>query len=344
MRLAVNARVVAQAMGGQQRVTAEILKRLGSCEAIAPERPLSGVAGHAWEQGVLPFRARGKLLWSPSASGPLAVAKQVVTLHDVAFLDVPEFFSRNFVRLYGALIPRLARRVAKVVTVSQFSKARIAKGCGLDPADIAVIGNGVSSHFRRYGADEIARTRAALQLPEKYLLLQATSDRRKNLQRTLTAWKAAQQRIDPDVVLVVAGNLARAHVFGEIGPVAEVPRTRLLGFVDEAHIGPLTAGAQGFLFPSIYEGFGMPIVEAMACGAPVLTANASATAEVAGGAALLVDPLDVGSIAEGVTALVGDQTLRERLRADGFNQAMKFDWDDAAARYRALFESLGARA
>ena len=330
-------------MGGQQRVTAEILKRLGDCEAIAPRRPLGGALGHVWEQAVLPFRARGKLLWSPSASGPLAVSRQVVTVHDVAFLDAPEFFSKNFARLYGTLIPRLVRRVAKVVTVSEFSRRRIAKLCGLDARDIAVIGNGVSAHFRRYGDDEIARTRAALNLPKRYVLLQATADRRKNLKRTLEAWTAALPHLDSDIELAVTGNLARAHVFGEIRPIAQTPRTRLLGFIDEAHIGPLTAGAEAFLFPSIYEGFGLPIVEAMACGAPSLTSDASSTAEIAGGAARLVDPLDVRSIAGGIVELVSDLGLRERLRAAGFVRAQQFTWDNAAASYRALFETFGAR-
>ena len=343
MRLAVNARVVSQAMGGQQRVTAEILSRLGDVEAMAPARPLGGVKGHLWEQTALAWRARGKLLWSPSASGPLSVRRQVVTVHDVAFLDVPEFFAPNFVRVYAALIPRLARRVDKVVTVSEFSRQRIAHLFGLDPETVDVIPNGVSAHFRRYGADAIARTRAALRLPPRYLLLQATSDRRKNLKRTLEAWRAAQASAPPDLVLAVTGNLARAHVFGDLGPIDETPRTHLLGFVDEAHIGPLMAGAETFLFPSIYEGFGMPIVEAMACGAPVLTADATATSEVAGGAALLVDPLDTQSIAEGISRMIVDAPLRERLRAAGFERAQAFDWDDAAGLYRELFSRLGAQ-
>ena len=342
MRLAVNARVVAQAMGGQQRVTAEILSRLGPVEAIAPPQPLGGLKGHLWEQTALAWRARGKLLWSPSASGPLALRRQVVTLHDVAFLDRPEFFAPNFVRAYAALIPRLARRVDKIVTVSEFSRQRIAACLGLDPARIDIIPNGVSAQFRRYGEDEIAATRAALNLPPRYVLLQATSDRRKNLKRTLEAWRAAQDSLSPDVVLAVTGNLARAHVFGDIGPVEATPRTHLLGFVDEAHIGPLMAGAQAFLFPSIYEGFGLPIVEAMACGAPVLTADATATGEVAGGAALLVDPLDVNDMAAGIVRLMSDFALRERLRAAGFARARAFDWGEAARMYRDLFARLGA--
>lgn len=343
MKLAVNTRVASQAMGGQQRVTAEILTRLGEVEAIAPAQPLGGLKGHLWEQTILPWRARGKLLWSPSASGPLAVRRQVVTLHDVAFLDVPEFFAPNFVRAYSALAPRLARRVDKIVTVSEFSRQRIAKLFDLDPASIEVIFNGVSAHFRRYGEDEIARTRAALNLPPRYLLLQATSDKRKNLKRTLEAWRAAQACAPPDLVLAVTGNLARAHVFGDIGPIDQTPRTHLLGFVDEAHIGPLMAGAETFLFPSIYEGFGMPIVEAMACGAPVLTADATATSEVAGDAALLVDPLDVRSIAAGIAQMISDAPLRDRLRAAGLQRARAFDWDAAAALYKALFARLGAR-
>jgi glycosyltransferase involved in cell wall biosynthesis len=343
MRLAVNARVASQAMGGQQRVTAEILNRLGDVETLAPTASLGGLKGHAWEQTMLAWRARGKLLWSPSASGPLALRRQVVTVHDVAFLDAPEFFAPNFVRAYSALVPRLARRVDKVVTVSEFSRQRIAKWVGLDPAAIEVIPNGVSAHFRRYGEDEIARTRAALALPPRYLLLQATSDKRKNLKRTLEAWAAAQAAAPADLVLAVTGNLARAHVFGEIGPIDRTPRTHLLGFVDEAHIGPLMAGTEAFLFPSIYEGFGMPITEAMACGAPVLTADATATSEVAGGAALLVDPLDTRSIAAGIERMIGDAALRERLRAAGLARARAFNWDDAAARYKALFARLGVR-
>ena len=341
MKLVVNSRVTSGAMGGQQRVAAEILKRLGSAESIAPKRPLSGAKGHLWEQLILPARARGKLLWSPSATGPLACVHQVVTLHDVAFIDTPEFFAAGFGRFYRELIPRLVRRVAKVVTVSEFSRQRIARAFAIDPAAIDVIYNGVSDNFRRYSRDEIAQTRAALGLEGRYLLLQATSDRRKNLHRALEAWKAAQDSIPADINLVVVGNLARAHVFGDVGAIAADPRTRLLGLVDEAHMGPLTAGAEAFLFPSIYEGFGLPILEAMACATPVLTSDATATAEIAGSAALLVDPLDVRSIAGGIVKLMTDEGLRVRLRGRGFERAGFFTWDDAASRYRALFARLG---
>ncbi|MFO1114052.1 MAG: glycosyltransferase family 1 protein [Beijerinckiaceae bacterium] len=342
MRLAVNARVTAFSMGGQQRVTAEILKRLGEVEAIAPSRPLGGAAGHAWEQFVLPMRSAGRLLWSPSATGPVVKRDQVVTLHDVAFLDCPQFFSANFARFYRAILPPLLKRAARVVTVSEFSRARIAEWYGLDASRVEVIGNGVSAQFRRYTLEEIEATRAALDLPQRYFLLQATSDRRKNLARALEAWSLALPRLPDDLTLVVSGNLARSHVFGEMGPVGDTPRAKLIGYVADEHMGPLLAGAEAFLFPTLYEGFGLPIIEALACGAPVLTSAATATQEVAGDAALLVDPNSAQDIASGIVRLASDAELRAALQRAGEDRARIYSWDDAAARYAALFRDLGA--
>ena len=342
MRLAVNARVTAFSMGGQQRVTAEILKRLGPVEAVAPAKPLGGVKGHAWEQFVLPMRAMGQLLWSPSATGPIVKRAQVVTLHDVAFLDAPEFFSANFARAYRMLLPPLLKRAAAIVTVSEFSRQRIAHWYELEPHKIEIIGNGVSEQFHRYGPDPIAATRAALELPRRYYLLQATSDRRKNLSRALEAWAAALPGLPSDLHLVVSGNLARTHVFGDVGPIGDAPRVKLVGYVADEYMGPLISGAEAFLFPTLYEGFGLPIIEAMACGAPVLTSAATATQEVAGEAALLVDPTSVAEIAAGMKALADDSWLRSRLSAAGEQRAKLFSWDDAAARYRRLFTDLGA--
>lgn len=339
--LAVNTRAAGLSMGGQQRVTTEILQRLGPVESIAPSRSLAGIKGHAWEQFVLPWRARGKFLWSPSATGPLAVRRQILTLHDVAFLDIPEFFAPKFVRFYSTLMPRLVRRVAKVVTVSEFSRRRIAATLGIDADQIEVISNGVCDQFHLYEPEDIAAVRAALDLPQRYLVLQATSDRRKNLPKVLQAWNDLQGELPEDLWLVVAGNLAREHVFGSLGNLSAGPRTRILGFVDEQYFAPLIAAAEGFLFPSLYEGFGIPILEAMSCGTPVLTSAATATQEIAGDAALLVDPASLRSIAEGIRELAADADLRARLKSAGLKHARKFTWDDAAQRYRQLFAEFG---
>lgn len=342
MKLAVNARVTKFAMGGQQRVTAEILKRLGPLTELAPRHPLGGMKGHMWEQFILPLRARGQLLWSPSATGPIFKGQQIVTLHDVAFLDVPEFFSGSFAAFYKTLMPALVKRVARIVTVSEFSRQRIAATLGVDESRIDVIPNGVSDHFRPYPDCEVTATRVSLGLPKRYLLLQATADKRKNLARTLRAWAHAQDQLPDDVWLVVSGNLGRAHVFGDMESIPDAPRTKLIGYVDEAHMGPLLAGAEAFLFPSLYEGFGLPIIEAMSCNTPVLTAAATATQEIAGDAALLVDPNSEAAIAKGMIEIANNAELRARLSKQGLERARTYSWDKAAQQYRAVFRSLGA--
>ena len=349
MRIAINARVTAFATGGQQRVASEVMKRLGPVKVIAPAKPLGGVKGHLWEQTALARWARGHLLWSPSATGPLLCRRQIVTLHDVAFLDEPQFFSASFRMLYEYLTPALARVAARIVTVSEFSRRRILESFGAPPEKVVVIGNGVSPNFRPQGAEAIARTRAALDLPPRYFLLQATSDRRKNLAAALQAWGRALPDLPNDLHLVVSGNLDRGHVFGKLDVAMAAPRMRAVGYVAEEHMAPLMAGAEAFLFPSLYEGFGMPIIEAMACATPVLTSAATATQEVAEDKALLVDPKSVNDIARGVVTMSRDVDLRARLAADGPAHAAKFTWEDVAQRYIGLFEdvereSLGAGA
>jgi glycosyltransferase involved in cell wall biosynthesis len=339
--LAINARVTAFAMGGQQRVTLEIMTRLPDAERLSPDQPLAGIRGHAWEQLVLPLRAGGRLLWSPSATGPLLYPNQVVTVHDTAFLDVPEYFAPSFVRLYQALVPRLAKRARKLVTVSEYSRQQMARTMGIPLDKIAVIYNGVASHFRPYSVQEMAGTRAALDLPQRFVLVQATSDRRKNLARTLDAWRLVANQLPDDLHLVVAGNLGRAHVFGDASQInLEGPRIRPIGYVAEQHMGPLMASAELFVFASLYEGFGLPVVEAMAAGTPVLTGNATALPEVAGDAAHLIDPGSAQSIADGLALMMANASLREALRQRGLRRASSFTWDDAAHRYETLFNTL----
>ena len=341
MDIAVNARFTTLPQGGQQRVGAEILKRLqGQIDAIAPRERLEGMKGHLWEQAVLPLKARGRLLWSPSATGPILHEKQVVTLHDIAYIDAPEFFSANFVRLYSLIMPLLLKRAAHIVTVSAFSRQRIIEHYRLDPTKVTTIYNGTSASFCRFEAAEIAAVRSRLQLPERYLLLQATADRRKNLARVLEAWSLVQNRMPADIALIVSGRVAGSHVFGAAAALPDTPRTRFLGFVEDADLGPLIGGATGFLFPSLYEGFGLPIIEAFACGTPVITGNTSAMPEVAAGAAILIDPTSTFEIGEAMLRLVADEDLRADLSRRGLARASDFSWDRAAAQYQTLFNGL----
>ncbi len=149
MKLAVNGRFQNQRTTGVQRYAHEITKRLSlQAEIVAPRGWNSGVRGHIWEQTVLPQLARGALLWSPCNTGPLSVGRQVVTIHDCACFDHPEAFSRTFAAWYQWLLPRLARRARRVITVSRFSASRLADVCGVDVDQIEVIYNGVDARFR----------------------------------------------------------------------------------------------------------------------------------------------------------------------------------------------------
>jgi glycosyltransferase involved in cell wall biosynthesis len=341
--LAVNARVTAFAMGGQQRVANEVMKRLPNAAPIMPAKPLGGIRGHVWEQAVLPLRASGRLLWSPSATGPLLYPHQVVTVHDTAFFDVPEYFAPSFVKLYQTLVPRLVRSVARVVTVSEFSRQRMATHMGISADCIQVIPNGVARHFTPSPPAALAATRAALDLPERYILVQATSDRRKNLARTLEAWRAVAPALPGNLHLVISGNLSRTHVFGDASDIdLHGPRVRVLGYVEEAHMGPLMAGAEAFLFASLYEGFGLPVLEAMASGTPVITGNTAALPEVAGDAALLVDARSRNAIGSAILDILERPLLAQTLKIRGLQRARRFTWEAAADSYSVIFESLAA--
>jgi glycosyltransferase involved in cell wall biosynthesis len=337
-QVCVNARAIASNLDGQERVAAEIIKRLPGMQQIMPDRPLAGIKGHAWEQAVLPILARNRLIWSPSATGPVTFRRQVVTIHDTVLFDHPEYFAPSFVRFHTNLIRLLTRRAAAVVTVSEFSRRSLAVAAGMPRDHIQVIYNGVSDHFRLHRPAEIAVTRAAMNLPERYVLCQATSDKRKNLAGTVKAWRAARPHLPKDLMLVVAGNLAGADGFGAASAEIGDPDIRITGDIPEEHTGPLMAGAEVFLFPSLYESSGLPIVESMASGVPIITGNTTALPEVAGRAARLVDASDARDLSNALIALVSDANAKAILRATGLRRAAHFSWDQAARDYEWTFQ------
>jgi glycosyltransferase involved in cell wall biosynthesis len=324
----VNGRYLVQRVTGVQRYAREIVARLGEKVAvIAPQGAARGAVGHLWEQTVLPCRLRGGLLWSPSATGPLAVRSQVVTIHDCAFVDRPEGFSRAFAAWYQYLVPRLARRARRILTVSEYSRDRICEICRVPAEKVAVVPNGVEATWRPMDEAAIAGTRHRLMLPGPFVLCVGSLEPRKNLRRLLEAW----QRLGPakdGLSLVLAG--AEGRVFAASGLSTLPGDVRLAGYVPDQDLRALLSAAEAFVFPSLYEGFGLPIVEAMACGAPVVCSRATALADVAGDAAVLVDPLDVDSITAGLAKVLCDRDLRLQLREQGLVRARRYSWDDAA--------------
>ncbi|MGO4127700.1 glycosyltransferase family 4 protein [Inquilinus sp. YAF38] len=325
----VNTRILHNSVTGAQRYLNEIRTRIGPHDTIAPRTPSKGMLGHLWEQGPLALHRRDAVLWSPANTGPVARRRQVVTIHDMSPVDHPEWFTPRFAAWYKMIVTSVARRAARVLTVSQFSAGRIAELSGrpLDRIDVAY--PGVDPRFFDAAPGEaLARYDLA---GRPYVLIIGTLEPRKNLERAIEAWRLAQPKLGPDTVLAIGGGLSNQRIFKDAALGAEIPNVRLLGYVDDALLPGLYAGASAFLYPSVYEGFGLPPLEALAAGAPVVTSRDTVMAEIVGPAALLVDPHDAGAIADGlVEVLRGPTAAVEARRAAGLERARGFTWDRCA--------------
>lgn len=300
--IALNARAAARPeLGGVERWARELAGRLDA-KVLRPPAALSHRTGHLWEQAALPALARGaELLVNPANLAPLAFSRNVVVIHDAAALREPSWYSRSYVAWQRALLPRIARRAVRVVTVSAFSARELASLLGVEAS---VVPGGVD-HDRFVPGDPRA--------DRPYVLTVASRTARKNLGALA---ETARRLAAGGVELVAAGGGRPQLRAGEV-PVRE------LGHVPDDELPGLYAGALAFVLPSLYEGFGLPCLEAMACGTPVVAADRASLPETCGDAALLVDPTDQGAIADAVQAAIGDEALRER----GLARAAEFSWE-----------------
>ena len=300
--------------------------------------------GHLWEQTYLPLVVGRRLLWSPCTTGPLAVARQVCTFHDVVPLEHPEWFSPRFAQWYAWLLPKLAKRVRHIVAVSEFTRGRIVELLGVSPERVTVIPNGVDACFFPRGADEVRAAIQALGWPERYFLCLGV-ELRKNTIKLLEAWRRAQNRLPEEIHLVLAGAGTLPGVHVDMSATLP-PRTINAGYIEDKHMPAAYSGALCLVFPTLYEGFGLPALEAMACGSPVIVSNTTALPEVVGDAGLLVDPTD-RTIAERCPAgavcrygrfrRIGHGALGERSRSPRLRLAVRcaerLQWPSRGVRW-----------
>jgi glycosyltransferase involved in cell wall biosynthesis len=274
---------------------------------------------------------------------PLTRARAVVTIHDIIHLLYPQFLPNRLAHLYARLMIRRAlQRADRIITVSYNSKRDLVDYFSISPSRIEVIYNGVSPVFFSEVPPE-AREAAARKhgVRGRYLLFLGGEKPHKNVQNVVRAFAEARRDAALPHTLVLAGplpsNPARLEaLIAALDLGGAVVRT---GIVPEEDLPPLYAGADAFLYPTLYEGFGLPVIEAMACGTPVLTSSTSALQEIAGGYAYLADPMDVAAIARGIVTLTSDEKVRSDFRELGRKRSLDFSWDKAAERTLAVYAS-----
>jgi glycosyltransferase involved in cell wall biosynthesis len=333
----VNGRYLGRRLTGVERYAQEVVKRFHFLpQVISPSKLLKGVSGHIWEQAVLPLMVKNHLLWSPCNIGPVSVKEQIVTLHDVIVLDHPEWFHPHFVQVYRHLLPRLVKKARHILTVSHYSKERILDHFQLKDADVTVIPDGVGEEFHPRPVPEVLEVKTRYGIADRpYLLILASRDARKNHAGVLRAWKKLMEKRD-DVWLVVAGDIGESGNFRRSHADPNIKNVIQTKYVAEACLPALYSGASGFLFPSLYEGFGLPVLEALACGTPVITSNSTSLPELRGGRMILVDPLCTNGIVDAIIELLEDPLPRHAVSKVCADHARQFSWYKTAAQIEAI--------
>jgi glycosyltransferase involved in cell wall biosynthesis len=297
-------------------------------------RPVA-LAGHpaapldAWRLArALRGLTREDLFFSPGYNSPLfCSARFVFTIHDLSHIYCPEN-SGPLIRLYYATVmKRACERALSILTVSEFTRMQIVEWSGVSAEKVFNVGCGVDPTYRP------AENCHGLQFP--YLLCVSNRKRHKNELRVVEAFAKAD--LPTGIHLVFTGG-PTAELADRIERFQITQRVYFAGVVPETKLPSLYRCAEALVFPSLYEGFGLPILEAMGCGTPVVTANVTAMPEVAGGAALLVDPTSVEQIASAMGQIVSDTTLRQQLRHKGLTRSAEFSWASTAARVRELIK------
>lgn len=347
--IAVNIRAITQPLSGVQRYALEVSTRLKNIDnsivfyspknilhfKLAKDLKVNSFGlfkGHLWEQVELVYRLKKRkspLLLNFCNTAPLFYDNQIVTIHDLAFLRHPEWFSKAFSRFYKFLIPRIAKKAKHIVTVSKFSKEEIVELLKIKPEKILVAYSAVSEIFS--DSKKYRKSR------KKYILTVGSIDPRKNLLRIIQAFHQIKNK---EYKLLIVGSKRR--VFSHAGQISKLSDKNILyvGYVSDKKLVDLYTHASLFVYPSLYEGFGLPPLEAMACGCPVIVSNMPSLKETCGKAAYYIDPYNVEDLAQAIDSLIEDKTLSAKLVNEGYSNIKRFSWDKTAEQIYTLAKEL----
>ncbi len=302
----------------------------------------------AWEQAVLPRHTRTHrldVLHSPHYTMPLRrAARAVVTFCDMTFLLYPELHQAVKRAYFPAMMRWSARHADRLITISESTRDDLARLWGVDPGRMTAIPLAAGAEYRPAAPEAIAAACARHGLrPGGYVVYVGVLEPRKNVDALVAAFGLAAERLQ-GLDLVIAGKRGWMYdrIFAQVEALGLAHRVRFTGYVAQADLPGLYGGARLLVYPSRYEGFGLPVLEAMACGVPVVTTNVSSMPEVAGDAALLVDPDDVAGLAAAIVRLVDDPALARELARRGRERAAGFSWERCAEETRRVYEQVGS--
>jgi glycosyltransferase involved in cell wall biosynthesis len=270
---------------------------------------------------------------------PLQGVPTVMTVHDLAFNLYPAYHRRLNRWFLNSAMPLFVRRSTALITVSESSKRDLMRVYGVPEDKITVTYEAASPAFAPTPAERVAGVRSAHGLPERYLLTVGTIEPRKNLIRLVQALQLLRRK-DRTLALVIVGGAGWLYQdFFELLERLDEPRSVLLsGYVPEEDLPAIICGAEALVMPSLYEGFGLPVLEAMACGTPVISSNASSLPELGGAAARYFDPHNTAEMAAAVEAVLSDSELRHDMRRQGMAQAARFSWKRTVGETLAVYE------
>ncbi len=275
---------------------------------------------------------------------PLRGVRTVFTFHDAIYALFPQYHLPLNRLFLGLMMPRFLRRADAIIAVSECSKRDAVRLYGIDPARIGVIYEGVDARFRPVtDPARLAQVRARYNLPERYVLYVGTIEPRKNLTTLLEAWsKIRISNFEFRNSLVIGGKTGWLYegFFARLRELGLEDEVLLPGYIADEDLPAVYSAASVFVFPSLYEGFGLPPLEAMACGTPVVCSSASSLPEVCDEAALLVEPTDVPALIQAMSRVLSDAPLRATLRARGLAQAAQFTWERTARETLAVYREV----